>query len=122
MYVATQTLDGSAVEPCPDKGALHAAVGSMQHRGIPIDLDLLDKLNAEWDDIKLKLVTVWTLVWRMSMAVLKRHSFNHTGNEDRSWAADERFALDRDTFSDMSKRYPNVQPCMSCARHWVNLS
>ena len=32
------------------------AVGSMQHRGIPIDLDLLNKLNANWDDIKLELI------------------------------------------------------------------
>ena len=32
------------------------AVGVMQHRGIPIDSGMLDKLNANWEDIKLNLI------------------------------------------------------------------
>ena len=38
------------------RGRYMKAVGSMQHLGIPIDLDLLDQLNANWDAIKLKLI------------------------------------------------------------------
>ena len=38
------------------RGRYMKAVGAMQHRGIPIDLDMFDKLNANWEDIKLNLI------------------------------------------------------------------
>ena len=34
------------------------AIGAMQHRGIPIDLDMFDELNANWEDIKLNLINI----------------------------------------------------------------
>ena len=48
------------------RGRYMKALGAMQHLGIPIDLDLLDTLNANWDDHKAKTdcksgYTVWCL-------------------------------------------------------------
>ena len=39
------------------RGRYMQAVGFMQHYGIPIDLRLLDSLNANWDAIKTRLIT-----------------------------------------------------------------
>ena len=38
------------------RGRYMTAVGAMQNRGIPVDLDLIDKLNKSWDPIKRKLI------------------------------------------------------------------
>jgi hypothetical protein len=96
------------------RGRYMKAVGSMQHRGIPIDLDLLDKLNANWDDIKLELIESVDAQYGVYVdGSFKEALFqSYLAREGIPWPRlpSGRLALDRDTFSDMSKRYPNVQP------------
>ena len=95
------------------RGRYMKAVGSMQHRGIPIDLDLLDKLNANWDDIKLKLIDSVDAQYGVYVDVSFKEALfqSYLAREGIPWPRlpSGRLALDRDTFSDMSKRYPNVQ-------------
>lgn len=95
------------------RGRYMKAVGSMQHRGIPIDLDLLDKLNANWDDIKLELIDSVDAQYGVYVdGSFKEALFqSYLAREGIPWPRlpSGRLALDRDTFSDMSKRYPNVQ-------------
>jgi hypothetical protein len=90
------------------------AVGSMQHRGIPIDLDLLDKLNANWDAIKLQLIDSVDAQYGVYVdGSFKEALFqSYLARAGIPWPRlpSGRLALDRDTFSDMSKRYPSVQP------------
>jgi hypothetical protein len=96
------------------RGRYMKAVGSMQHRGIPIDLDLLDKLNDNWDDIKLGLIESVDAQYGVYVdGSFKEALFqSYLAREGIPWPRlpSGRLALDRDTFSDMSKRYPSVQP------------
>ena len=96
------------------RGRYMKAVGAMQHRGIPIDLSILDKLNANWEDIKLKLIEnvdaqyVVYVDGRFKEALFQ----SYLAREGIRWPRLDsgRLALDRDTFSNMSKRYPTIQP------------
>ena len=96
------------------RGRYMRAVGFMQHRGIPIDLRLLDRLNANWDAIKTRLIT--TIDAQFGVYVegsFKEALFeSYLAREGIPWPRlnSGRLALDRDTFSEMSKRYPVVQP------------
>lgn len=96
------------------RGRYMKAVGAMQHRGIPIDLDLLDTLNANWDAIKLKLIAhVDTQYGVYVEGTFKEALFEtYLAHKQIPWPRLDsgRLALDRDTFSNMSKRYPGVQP------------
>jgi hypothetical protein len=96
------------------RGRYMKAVGSMQHRGIPIDLDLLDKLNANWDAIKLQLIDSVDAQYGVYVdGSFKEALFqSYLARAGIPWPRlpSGRLALDRDTFSDMSKRYPSVQP------------
>ena len=96
------------------RGRYMKAVGAMQHRGIPFDLDLLNTLNANWDAIKLKLIAkVDTQYGVYVNGTFKEALFEtYLSHKQIPWPRLDsgRLALDRDTFSNMSKRYPAVQP------------
>ena len=96
------------------RGRYMTAVGAMQNRGIPVDLDLIDKLNKSWDTIKRKLIKkVDTQFGVYVEASFKEALFEaYLAREKIPWPRLDsgRLALDRDTFSNMSKRYPAVQP------------
>ena len=96
------------------RGRYMKAVGSMQHRGVPIDLDLLDKLNDNWDAIKLELIESVDAQYGVYVdGSFKEALFqSYLAREGIPWPRlpSGRLSLDRDTFSDMSKRYPSVQP------------
>ena len=96
------------------RGRYMKAVGTMQHRGIPIDLDLLDTLNVNWDAIKLKLIAkVDTQYGVYVNGAFKEALFEiYLAHKQIPWPRLDsgRLALDRDTFSTMSKRYPAIQP------------
>ena len=96
------------------RGRYMTAVGAMQNRGIPVDLDLIDKLNKSWDTIKRKLIKkVDTQFGVYVEASFKEALFEaYLAREEIPWPRLDsgRLALDRDTFSKMSKRYPTVQP------------
>lgn len=86
----------------------------MQDRGIPMDLDLLDNLNANWDAIKLKLIervdAQFGIYVEGSFKEALFQSF--LAREAIPWPRlpSGRLAIDRKTFSEMSKRYHIVQP------------
>jgi DNA polymerase-1 len=96
------------------RGRYMKAVGAMQHRGIPFDLDLLNTLNANWDAIKLKLIAKVDTQYGVYVdGTFKEALFEtYLSHKQIPWPRLEsgRLALDRDTFSNMSKRYPAVQP------------
>ena len=96
------------------RGRYMKAVGAMQHRGIPFDLDLLNTLNANWDAIKLKLIAKIDTQYGVYVdGTFKEALFEtYLSHKQIPWPRIEsgRLALDRDTFSNMSKRYPAVQP------------
>jgi len=96
------------------RGRYMKAVGAMQHRGIPIDLGMLDKLDANWEKIKLNLIENVNAQYcvyvdgRFKEALFQ----SYLAREGIPWPRLDsgRLALDRNTFSNMSKRYPTVQP------------
>jgi hypothetical protein len=96
------------------RGRYMKAVGAMQHRGIPFDLDLLNTLNVNWDAIKLKLIAKVDTQYGVYVdGTFKEALFEtYLSHKQIPWPRLEsgRLALDRDTFSNMSKRYPAVQP------------
>ena len=96
------------------RGRYMKAVGAMQHRGIPIDLELLDWLDASWDSIKRKLIEQIDTAFGVYVeGSFKEALFEaYLARLGIPWPrlASGRLALDRNTFSSMSKRYPAVQP------------
>ena len=96
------------------RGRYMKALGAMQHRGIPFDLALLNTLNANWDAIKLKLIAKVDTQYGVYVdGTFKEALFEtYLSHKQIPWPRLDsgRLALDRDTFSDMSKRYPAVQP------------
>ena len=96
------------------RGRYTAAVARMEATGVPIDVDLLGRIRSRWDAIKLDLVR----------AVDKDYGV-YDGTTFKAglfagWLADERIdwpltpagllRLDQDTFRDMAKRYPKLEP------------
>ena len=96
------------------RGRYMNAVGSMQHRGIPIDLEILQNLDVNWEEIKIDLIeTVNQDFGVYSDGVFKEVLFEtYLAQQNIAWPRLDsgRLMLDKDTFSSMSKRYPKVQP------------
>ena len=96
------------------RGRYMKAVGSMQHRGVPIDLDILQYLDFHWEQIKIDLIeTVNKDFGVYSDGVFKEVLFEaYLAQQNIAWPRLDsgRLMLDKDTFSSMSKRYKQVQP------------
>ncbi len=96
------------------RGRYMKAVGSMQHRGIPIDLEILKNLDIHWEQIKIDLIeTVNKDFGVYSDRVFKEVLFEaYLAQQNIAWPRLDsgRLMLDKDTFSSMSKRYQQVQP------------
>ena len=96
------------------RGSYMAAAGTIEHNGIPIDTESLNKLQAEWDHIKDRLI--------------KEVDADYGVYEGRTFKTDRwaqwlianniawpalptgRLALDDDTFRDVARAYPVVAP------------
>lgn len=96
------------------RGRYMKAVGSMQHRGIPIDIDLIRDLAIHWEQIKIDLIETVNIDFGVYVdGSFKEALFeSYLARERLAWPRlnSGRLALDKDTFSSMSKRYPIVQP------------
>ena len=96
------------------RGRYMKAVGSMQHRGIPIDIDFLQNLAIHWEQIKIELIETVNVDFGVYVdGSFKEALFeSYLAREGLAWPRlnSGRLALDKDTFSSMSKRYPIVQP------------
>ena len=96
------------------RGRYMTAVGAMQKRGIPIDLNLLDKLSANWGAIKLKLIKAVDTQYGVYVGgSFKAALFEmFLTREGIAWPrlGSGRVDLKRDTFKAMSKTHPIIQP------------
>ena len=95
------------------RGRYMAAVGSMQFCGIPIDVHTLEQLRRHWSALQQGLIA------RVDTAygVYREGSFRealfaeYLDRKGISWPRLDtgRLKLDRDTFSNMSKRHPQIR-------------
>jgi len=96
------------------RGRYIKAVGSMQHRGIPVDFEVLQNLDNHWEQIKIDLIqTINKDFGVYSEGVFKEVLFEaYLAQQNIAWPRLDsgRLMLDKDTFGSMSKRYPKVQP------------
>jgi len=96
------------------RGRYMKAVAGMQHRGIPIDLTLLNKLDQHWDQIKVDLIASVDKAFGVYVDGSFKEALFETYLAQAKLALPRlesgRLALDKDTFSEMSKRHPVVQP------------
>jgi DNA polymerase I len=96
------------------RGRYMSAVGVMQFNGIPIDLDVYSRLQKNWSALRSKLIA------RVDAAfgVYEGGSFKealfeaYLAKHGIAWPrlVTGRLKLDRDTFSLMSKRHPQIRP------------
>jgi DNA polymerase-1 len=96
------------------RGRYMSSVGSMQHRGVPIDLDILQYLDFHWEQVKIDLIEAVNKDFGVySDGVFKEVLFEaYLAQQNIAWPRLDsgRLMLDKDTFSSMSKRYQQVQP------------
>ncbi len=96
------------------RGRYTVAVGMMQFNGIPIDQDVFRKLKSNWAVLKSQLIAQVDAAF----GVYAGGSFKEALFEDYlvkhgiAWPrrTTGRLKLDRDTFSSMSKRHPQIRP------------
>lgn len=96
------------------RGRYTVAVGVMQFNGIPIDQDVFRKLKSNWAVLKRQLIAQVDAAF----GVYEGSSFKealfeeYLAKHDITWPrlATGRLKLDRDTFSSMSKRHPQIRP------------
>ena len=96
------------------RGRYMAAVAMMEHTGVPIDYETLERLRAHWDDIKLDLISAIDKDYGVyEGTVFKSGLFaGYLADNGFDWPRTEtgRLQLDQDTFRDMAKRYPKLEP------------
>ena len=91
-----------------------AAVARMERTGVPIDTAMLERLRARWRDIKLDLVAAIDKDYGVfEGATFKAGLFaGYLADNRIDWprTATGYLQLDQDTFRDMAKRYPKLEP------------
>jgi DNA polymerase family A len=96
------------------RGRYTAAVARIERNGVPIDVDLLDKIRDRWEAIKLDLIAAVDKDYEVyDGATFKAGLFAAwltAGGIDWPRTPTGRLQLDQDTFRDMSKRYPQLEP------------
>jgi DNA polymerase family A len=96
------------------RGRYTAAVARMEHTGVPIDTAMLGSLRANWQGIKGDLVAAVDKDYGVYEGTSFRAGlfagFLHDNGIDWPRTATGRLQLDRDTFRDMAKRYPRLEP------------
>jgi hypothetical protein len=96
------------------RGRYMAAVARMERTGVPIDTATLERLRARWRDIKLDLVAVIDKDYGVfEGATFKAGLFaGYLADNRIDWprTTTGHLQLDQDTFRDMAKRYPKLEP------------
>jgi hypothetical protein len=96
------------------RGAYMSAIASMEYTGIPIDLGTLTKLREHWEEIKLKLIEVIDRDFGFyEGTTFKIDRFTEYLSKNKmSWelTPTRQPKLDEDTFKQMVKTYPQLQP------------
>ena len=96
------------------RGRYMAAVARMERTGVPIDVEMLQRLRTNWGRIKADLVAAIDKDYGVyEGTTFKAGLFaGYLVDNGIAWPRTEsgRLALDRDTFRDMAKRYPQLEP------------
>jgi hypothetical protein len=96
------------------RGRYMAAVARIEATGVPIDVNLLSQIRSRWDAIKLDLVRAVDKDYGVyEGTTFKAGLFARWLAAERiDWprTATGQLQLDHDTFRDMSKRYPKLEP------------
>jgi DNA polymerase I len=86
----------------------------MEHAGVPVDVDMLERLRRRWDAIKLDLIAEIDREYRVfDSATFKADRFERwLARQGIPWPRTEtgRLQLDRETFREASRTYPQVSP------------
>ncbi len=96
------------------RGRYMDAVAEMEHRGVPIDVDLLKPLRESWDGIRLKLIEKIDHAFGVfdGLTFKQARFIEWLKREGIPWPATAtgKPALDNDTFRQMAKAFPQVAP------------
>jgi DNA polymerase-1 len=96
------------------RGRYTAAVARMEHAGVPIDTDMLERLRRRWDKIKLDLIGEIDRDYGVyDGASFKSERFERwLARQGIPWPRTDtgRLQLDRETFREASRTYPQVSP------------
>jgi len=96
------------------RGRYMAAVARMERVGIPIDTDTLDRLRECWSEIKLDMIKAIDADYGVfegttfKAGLFAGYLVDHGIDWPRTLTG--RLQTDRDTFRDMSQRYPKLTP------------
>ncbi|PFM82705.1 DNA polymerase I [Bacillus sp. AFS077874] len=95
------------------RGRYMWAIAKMERNGIPIDLQLLQELQNNWEEIKLKLVEEVDQDFQVyEGTIFKVDKFQlYLVTNGMTWPCTEKgnLKLDDDTFKDACKQYPQLQ-------------
>lgn len=96
------------------RGEYMKAVAWMEHVGIPVDTEMLEKLLAKWNPLKLHLINAIdpnNEIWEDGRFGQERFR-NWIKRNGIAWPHDQngKMMLDQDTFSDMAKVHQAVAP------------
>jgi hypothetical protein len=96
------------------RGRYTAAVARMEQVGVPIDTDMLERLRRRWNAIKLDLIAEIDRDYRVfDGATFKADWFERwLAEQGIPWPRTDtgRLQLDRETFREASRTYPQVAP------------
>jgi hypothetical protein len=96
------------------RGRYTTAVARMECAGVPIDREVLEQLRAHWTDLKLELVQAIDKDYGVyEGTTFKAGLFEaYLADNGIDWPRTPtgRLSLEQDTFRDMCKRYPHLEP------------
>ncbi len=96
------------------RGRYMAAVARMERTGVPIDVDMLQRLRWNWGRIKADLVAAVDKDYGVYEGTTFKSGLfaGYLVDNGIAWPRTEsgRLALHRDTFRDMAKRHPQLEP------------
>ncbi|MFZ0714258.1 DNA polymerase, partial [Mycobacterium sp.] len=96
------------------RGRYMAAVARMERTGVPIDVDTLEHLRARWDLIKTDLIEVIDKDFGVYEGTTFKSGLfaGYLAEHNITWPRTPtgRLQLDQDTFRDMAKQYPFLEP------------
>jgi DNA polymerase I len=96
------------------RGRYTAAVARMERAGVPIDAEMLDRLRINWGRLKTDLIGAIDKDYGVYEGTTFKSGLfaGYLVDNGIDWPRTEsgRLALDQDTFRDMAKRYPDLEP------------
>jgi hypothetical protein len=96
------------------RGEYMKTISIMEHNGIPLDLDLFNRLNNNWDEIKVRLVekisAKYDVFDETTFKIAKFQKWLVDNHIPWRYLPSGKLDLKEETFKEMSKIYPLVSP------------